>query len=43
MIDITSNGVNFALLQGQLLTGDINRTAFLERAGDNFKTYVEVV
>jgi choline dehydrogenase len=31
MIDITSNGVNFAMLQGQLLTGEIDRSTFLER------------
>ena len=31
MIDITSNGVNFAVLQGQLLAGEIDRAAFLER------------
>jgi choline dehydrogenase len=32
MIDITSNGVNFAVLEGQLLAGEIDRSAFLERA-----------
>jgi choline dehydrogenase len=31
MIDITKNGVNFALLEGQLLSGEIDRSAFLER------------
>ena len=32
MIDITKNGVNFAVLEGQLLSGEIDRSAFLERA-----------
>jgi choline dehydrogenase len=32
MIDITSHGVNFALLQGQLLGDEISRSEFLERA-----------
>src|SRR5262245_51079248 len=31
MIDITKNGVNFAALEGQLLSGEIDRSAFLER------------
>ena len=31
MIDITSNGVNFAVLEGQLLAGEIDRSAFLDR------------
>src|SRR5215468_7455603 len=31
MIDITKNGVNFAVLEGQLLSGEIDRSAFLER------------
>ena len=31
MIDITSNGAPFAILQGQLLAGEIDRAAFLER------------
>ena len=33
MVDVTtSHGVSFALLQGQLLAGEISRSAFLERA-----------
>jgi hypothetical protein len=32
MIDITSNRVNFAVLEGQLVSGEIDRSAFLERA-----------
>jgi choline dehydrogenase len=32
MFDITSHGVNFAVLQGPLLAGEISRSAFLERA-----------
>src|SRR5262244_1272851 len=31
MIDITKNGVDFAVLEGQLLSGEIDRPAFLER------------
>ena len=32
MVDLTSHGVSFALLPGQLLTGEISRSAFLDRA-----------
>ncbi len=32
MVDLTSHGVSFALLQGQLLAGEISRSAFLDRA-----------
>jgi choline dehydrogenase len=32
MVDITSHGVGFAVLQGQLLAGEISRSEFLERA-----------
>jgi len=32
MTDITANGVGMALLEGQLLAGEIERPAFLERA-----------
>ena len=32
MVDLTSYGVSFALLQGQLLAGEISRSAFLDRA-----------
>jgi len=32
MLDITSNGVSLALLEGQLLAGETDRSAFLERA-----------
>jgi hypothetical protein len=33
MVDVTtSHGVSFALLQGQLLAGEISRSAFLDRA-----------
>src|SRR5215470_15885555 len=31
MIDITKNGVTFAVLEGQLLSGEIDRSGFLER------------
>src|SRR5499433_3207336 len=31
MIDITKNGVSFAVLEGQLLSGEIDRSTFLER------------
>jgi hypothetical protein len=31
MVDLTSLGVSFALLQGQLLAGEISRSAFLDR------------
>jgi hypothetical protein len=31
MIGITRNGVNFAVLEGQLLAGEIDRSTFLER------------
>ena len=32
MVDLTSHGVSFALLQGQFLAGEISRPAFLDRA-----------
>jgi len=32
MVDLTSHGVSFALLQWQLLAGEISRSAFLDRA-----------
>jgi hypothetical protein len=32
MVDLTSLGVSFALRQGQLLAGEISRSAFLDRA-----------
>jgi len=32
MVDLTSHGVNCALLQGQLLATEISRSAFLDRA-----------
>jgi hypothetical protein len=32
MVDLTSHGVSFALLRGQLLAGEISRSAFLDRA-----------
>jgi hypothetical protein len=32
MVELTSHGVSFALLQGQLLAGEISRSAFLDRA-----------
>lgn len=32
MVDLTSHGVSFAFLQGQLLAGEISRSAFLDRA-----------
>ena len=32
MVDPTSHGVSCALLQGQLLAGEISRSAFLDRA-----------
>src|SRR5499433_3240475 len=32
MIDFTKNGVNFALLEGQLLSGEVDRSTFLGRA-----------
>ncbi len=32
MVDLTSHGVSFALLQGQLLAGEISRSTFLDRA-----------
>lgn len=32
MMDLTTGGVSFAVLQGQLLIGEIDRSAFLERA-----------
>ena len=32
MVDLTSHGVNFAFLQGQLPAGEISRRAFLDRA-----------
>ena len=32
MVDLTSHGVSFALRQGQLLAGEISRSAFLDRA-----------
>jgi hypothetical protein len=32
MVDLTSHGVSFALGQGQLPAGEINRPAFLDRA-----------
>jgi hypothetical protein len=32
MVDLPSHGVSFALLQGQLLAGEISRSAFLDRA-----------
>jgi len=31
MVDITKNGVDFAVFEGQLLAGEIDRSAFLER------------
>jgi hypothetical protein len=31
MVDLTSHGVSFALLQGQLPAGEISRSAFLDR------------
>jgi len=31
MIDFTKNGVNIAVLDGQLLSGEIDRSAFLGR------------
>jgi choline dehydrogenase len=31
MIDITKNGADFAMLKGQLLSGEIDRSTFLER------------
>jgi hypothetical protein len=32
MVDLTSHRLSFALLQGQLLAGEISRPAFLDRA-----------
>ena len=32
MVDLTSHGVSFALLQGQLLAGEISRSSFRARA-----------
>jgi len=32
MVDLTSHGVSFALLQRQLVAGEISRSAFLDRA-----------
>jgi len=32
MVDLTSHGVSFALLQGQLLADEISRSAFLYHA-----------
>ena len=32
MLDLTSRSVSFALLLGQLLAGEISRSAFLDRA-----------
>ena len=32
MVDLTSHGVSFAFLQGQLPAGEISRSAFLDRA-----------
>jgi len=32
MVDLTSHGVSFAFLKGQLLAGEISRSAFLDRA-----------
>jgi len=32
MVDLTSHGVSFALLQGELLAGEISHSAFLDRA-----------
>jgi hypothetical protein len=32
MVDLTSHGVSFALRQGQLLAGEISRSALLYRA-----------
>ncbi len=32
MVDLTSHGVSFALLQGELPAGEISRPAFLDRA-----------
>jgi hypothetical protein len=32
MVDLTSHSVSFALLQGQLLAGEISRSAILDRA-----------
>ena len=32
MVHLTSHGVSFALLQGQLLATEISRSAFLDRA-----------
>ena len=32
MVDLMPHGVSFALLQGQLLAGEISRSAFLDRA-----------
>jgi hypothetical protein len=32
MVGLTSDGISFALRQGQLLAGKISRSAFLDRA-----------
>jgi hypothetical protein len=32
MVDLTSRGVSFALLRGQLPAGEISRSAFADRA-----------
>ena len=32
IVDLTSHGVSFALPQGQLLAGEISRSALLDRA-----------
>ena len=32
MVDLTSHGVSFALLQGELLASEISRPTFLDRA-----------
>ena len=32
MVDLTSHGVSFALVQGQLLGGEISRSALFDRA-----------
>jgi hypothetical protein len=32
MVDVTSHGVSFAFLHGQLLAGEINRSALLDCA-----------
>jgi hypothetical protein len=32
MVDLTPHGVSFALLQWQLLAGEMSRSAFLDRA-----------